>query len=41
MSFTSTTKTEISKLNLNKAESISQLSAIIKNIGVISDNLKI
>lgn len=41
ISFTSTTKTEVSKLNLNKAETISELSAIIKNIGIINENIKI
>lgn len=41
MSFTSTTKTEVSKLNLNKAETISELSALIKNIGTINNSIKI
>ena len=41
MSFTSTTKTEVSKLNLTKAETISELSAIIKNIGIINKGIKI
>ncbi len=41
ISFTSTTKTEVSKLNLNKVETISELSAIIKNIGIINENIKI
>ena len=41
MSFTSTVKTEVSKLQLTKAETISELSAIIKNIGVLNNSLKI
>lgn len=41
MSFTSIIKTEVSKANLSKAEVISELSAIIKNIGIIDNNLKI
>lgn len=41
MSFTSITKTEVSKINLNKAETISELSAIIKNIGTITNDIKI
>lgn len=41
MSFTSIIKTEASKVNLTKAEAISELSAIIKNIGIIDNNLKI
>lgn len=40
MSFTSSIKSEIS-LDLSKVETVSFLSAIIKNIGVISDSLKI
>lgn len=41
MSFTSIVKTEISKLNFGQAEIISELSAIIKNIGVINETIKI
>lgn len=41
MSFTSTVKNEVSKLEIDAAESITELSAIIKNIGTISDNIKI
>ena len=41
MSFTSKTKQEILKLNFNKAEVISEISAIIKNIGIVKDNIKI
>ena len=41
MSFTSLIKTEVSKLSFSKAEKISELSAIIRNIGVINNGLKI
>ena len=41
MSFTSRTKEEVLNLKLNKAEIISELSAIIKNIGIIDDTIKI
>jgi hypothetical protein len=41
MSFTSTVKNEISKLEINQTENITELSAIIRNIGTISDNIKI
>ena len=41
MSFTSIVKTEISKLTFGKAEIISELSAILKNIGVIDKTIKI
>ena len=41
MSFTSIVKTEVSKINVSKAETISELSAIIKNIGTIDKTLKI
>ena len=41
MSFTSIVKTEISKLTFGKAEIISELSAILKNIGVIEKTIKI
>ena len=37
MSFTSTVKNELSKQELNKLESISFLSAILKNIAIIDD----
>lgn len=39
MSFTSTVKNELSKLSLSKIESITFLSAIIKNTAVIRDDL--
>jgi len=38
MSFTSEVKNEISKLNTMKTESISELSAIIRNIGSLQEN---
>ena len=38
MSFTSTVKNEVSKLVTIETESISELSAIVRNIGVIKDN---
>jgi len=41
MSFTSIVKNEISKLDTNETENISELSAIIRNIGNISDIIKI
>ena len=41
MSYTSTVKNEISKLDMNEAENISELSAIIHSIGTINDNIKI
>lgn len=41
MSFTSVVKNEISKLETIEAENISELSAIVKNIGIINDNIKI
>ena len=41
MSFTSKTKEEIIDLKLNKAEVISEASAIIKNIGIIKDSIKV
>lgn len=41
MSFTSIVKTEISKLTFGKAEIISELSAILKNIGVIDKTINI
>lgn len=39
MSFTSEVKNEISKLNTMKTENISELSAIIRNIGNMQDNV--
>lgn len=39
MSFTSEVKNEISKLNTMKTENISELSAIIRNIGYLHDNI--
>lgn len=41
MSFTSTVKNEVSKLEIAAAESITELSSIIKNIGIVSDNIKV
>ncbi|MFV0249836.1 MAG: DNA-binding protein WhiA [Bacilli bacterium] len=41
MSFTSIVKNEVSHLKTNKIENISELSAIIKNIGTIDENIKI
>lgn len=41
MSFTSIVKNEISKLDTKETENITELSAIIRNIGIISDNIKI
>ena len=41
MSYTSTVKNEISKLDMNEAENISELSAIIHSIGAIDNNIKI
>ena len=41
MSYTSTVKNEISKLEMNEAENISELSAIIHSIGTIDGNIKI
>ena len=41
MSFTGIVKSEISKLETIEAENISELSAIIKNIGIITDYIKI
>ena len=39
MSFTSEVKNEISKLNTMKTENISELSAIIRNIGSLQENI--
>ena len=41
MSFTSKTKDEIISLKFNKAEDISFTSAIIKNISIIDENIKV
>ena len=41
MSFTSIVKNEISKLDTKEIENITELSAIIKNIGIIDNNIKI
>jgi len=41
MSFTSIVKNEISKLDTIEAENISELSAIIRTIGIIDENIKI
>ena len=41
MSFTSTVKNEISKLDIIEVEKVSELSAIIKNIGTINSTIKI
>ena len=41
MSFTSTVKNEVSKLDTINTENISELSGILKNISVITDSMKI
>lgn len=41
MSFTSIVKNEVSKLELDEIEKITELSALIKNTGVITNNIKI
>ena len=41
MSFTSTVKNEVSKLDINEIDSITELSAIIKNTAVINNGIKI
>ncbi len=41
MSFTSIVKNEVSKLELNEVELITELSSIIRNIGVIDKNIRI
>lgn len=41
MSFTSIVKNELSKLELDKVEAISELSAILKNSSVINNSIKI
>lgn len=41
MSFTSIVKNEVSKLEIEELEAITELSAIIRNIGIIDDNIKV
>ena len=41
MSFTSIVKNEVSKLELEEIEKITELSALIKNTSVITNNIKI
>ena len=41
MSFTSVVKNEVSKLQTEEIENISELSALIRNIGIINDTIKI
>ncbi len=41
MSYTSIVKNEVSKLKMEKAENITELSSIIRNIGKIKDNIQI
>ncbi len=41
MSFTTTVKNEVSKLDTKEVENITELSAIIKNIGIVDNNIKI
>ena len=41
MSFTSTVKNEVSKLDTINTENISELSGILKNTSIIADNIKI
>ena len=41
MSFTSIVKNELSKLDIDRIEAISELSAIIKNSSIIGNNIKI
>jgi hypothetical protein len=41
MSFTAQVKNEVSKLEINEVDSITELSAIIKNTSTIKDNIKI
>lgn len=41
MSFTSIVKNEVSKLEFIETENLSELSAIIRNIGMIDENIKI
>ncbi len=41
MSFTSQVKNEVSKININEIESITELSAILKNTSIIDNEIKI
>ena len=41
MSFTSTVKNEVSKIEINKLEKIAELSAIISNSATIDNDIKI
>ena len=41
MSFTSTVKNEVSKLEINELDSITELSALIKNTAIISNKITI
>jgi len=41
MSFTASVKNEVTKIESNREENISELSAIIHNIGEISETIKI
>ena len=41
MSFTSTVKNEVSKLEISEIDSITELSSIIRNSGIIDNNIKI
>ena len=41
MSFTTTVKNEISKLDTIDIENVSELASIIRNIGKINDTIKI
>ena len=41
MSFTSTVKNEVSKLEITEIDSITELSAIIRNSGIIDKNIKV
>lgn len=41
MSYTSIVKNEVSKLDMEETENIAELSAIVRNIGHISENIKI
>jgi len=41
MSFTSIVKNEVSKIETTETENIAELSAIVKNIGIITDNIKL
>lgn len=41
MSFTSIVKNEVSKLEFIETENLSELSAIIRNIGIIDENIKV